>query len=938
MARLSPRGASPALSTDEARLLAVVDKLARELNPGRKHVNASLDSALDRDLGFDSLGRAELLVRAEREFGVTLPERLLGESETPRDLLGAAAARKTSAALSRTEARAAPALRPAAAEPTGARTLCEVLDRHVAAEPDRVHILLEEAGEPKSTLSVGALRRKARHAAGRLRQRQVAPGDRVAIMLPTGEDFFIAFFAALYAGAVPVPIYPPVRAAQLEDHLRRQAGVLGHAGATVLIAPQEMRPAATLLRSLVESIAAVITVPALLETGDDAGELPEQGAELALLQYTSGSTGAPKGVALTHANLLANIRAMGAVMEASSADTFVSWLPLYHDMGLIGAWLGSLYYGAKLVVMPPQSFLVRPERWLWAIHRHRGTLSAAPNFAFELCLGRIEDSAIAGLDLSPLRMVANGAEPVSAATIARFEARFGRYGFRGDAMAPVYGLAENAVGLAFPPPGRAPIVDRISRSALTRSGRAEPASAAEPAVELVACGRPLPGHEIRVVDDTGREPGERYEGRLQFRGPSATRGYFRDEKKTRELFSDHWLESGDLAYVANGDVFITGRSKDIVIRAGRHIYPSEIEEAVGQVEGVRKGGVAAFGTVDARTGTERLVVLAETRVFDEAPRAALRARIVAATNDILEAPPDEVVLVPPRTVPKTSSGKLRRATARQLYESSELGTAAHPLWRQVLTLAAMSVWPRARRTFHASGAFLFAAYWWAALALVAPIAWCLVVTLPRPSWRWATMRLAGRLLFRMTGIGLLVERRREPPAGSIIVCNHASYLDGLVLVMGLGGELSFVAKGELVRQPVARLALTALGTLFVSRSDPEQGIEDLARATGAARSGRRIVFFPEGTLTRVPGLMPFKLGAFAAAARCGLPVVPVAIRGTRSVLRGGQWFPRKGVIVLAMGDPCRATGASLGDAARLRDEARAAVRAMCGEPDLVELG
>ena len=213
-----------------------------------------------------------------------------------------------------------------------------------------------------------------------------------------------------------------------------------------------------------------------------------------------------------------------------------------------------------------------------------------------------------GLDLSSLRFVANGAEPVSIHTLRRFIERFGRYGFRSRAMAPVYGLAECAVALALPPPGREPLIDRIKREALSRRGVAEPASVEDPnAVEIVACGRPLPGHEIRIVDGAGREVEERREGRLEFRGPSATSGYFRNEAKTRELFRNGWLDSGDRAYMANGDVFITGRIKDIIIRAGQHVYPQELEEALGDTAGLIKGAVAVFGVTDPVSGTERII-------------------------------------------------------------------------------------------------------------------------------------------------------------------------------------------------------------------------------------------------------------------------------------------------------------------------------------------
>ncbi|GAF91877.1 unnamed protein product, partial [marine sediment metagenome] len=284
--------------------------------------------------------------------------------------------------------------------------------------------------------------------------------------------------------------------------------------------------------------------------------------------------------------------------------------------------------------------------WLWSIHRHKATLSAAPNFAYELCLKNIRDDDIRGLDLSSLRMLVSGAEPVSPSTIERFTRRFEKYGFRPEAMAPVYGLAESSVGLAFPPVGRLPIVDRVEREAISREGVARPVKKKDAAsVEFVACGRPLPGHQIRIIDQSSWELPERREGRLQFKGPSATKGYFRDEEKTRALFDGEWLESGDLGYIAGGDVFITGRTKDIIIRAGRNIYPHELEEFVGNIEGVRKGCVAAFASSDPGTGTERLIILAETRIEDTEHLDALRNRISVAATDLLELPPDEVVLV-----------------------------------------------------------------------------------------------------------------------------------------------------------------------------------------------------------------------------------------------------------------------------------------------------
>ena len=611
------------------QLLDLVGRLAEELHPGRaRREGPRLDSQLDRDLGFDSLGRVELLFRLERAFGVRLPESLLGEAETPADLLSAILQAETA---ERTTIQLSPALEDlggAEAAPREATTLLEVLDWHVKAHPERPHLqLLAEAGQ-EETITYAQLTARARHVAISLRELGLTPGERAAIMLPTGAAFFIAFFGVLYAGGVPVPIYPPMRRSQIEEHLRRQARILGNAEAAFLIVGAEARPIATLLRSQLTTLRRVTTVKELEVPGVGDLPVPASGSAMALIQYTSGSTGDPKGVVLSHDNLLSNIRAMGDQMQARSSDVFVSWLPLYHDMGLIGAWLGSLYYAAPAVIMSPINFIARPERWLWAIHRHRGTLSAAPNFAFELCVNRIEDRSIEGLDLSSLRFVANGAEPISPETIRRFTEKFSPYGFRREAMGPVYGLAENAVGLAFPPPDRPPLIDRIERRALSVDGAAVPAKPEDStAIEFVACGRPLPGHEIRIVDKAKRELGERRQGRLQFRGPSATAGYFQNEAKTRELYDGDWLDSGDLAYEVGGDIFITGRVKDVIFRAGRNIYPQEVEEAIGTVQGLRKGCAAVFGSPDPSTGTERVIILAETRETDTKAQAALRDRV-----------------------------------------------------------------------------------------------------------------------------------------------------------------------------------------------------------------------------------------------------------------------------------------------------------------------
>jgi acyl carrier protein len=927
-------------------LLGVTQQLLTEVHPHRPAGEPiTLDSTFEKDLGLDSLARVELISRVEKQFRLALPEQSFAEAETPRDLLRAllgAHAPRVAVALAGTR----PAqLGTAGAAPATAQTLTDVLDWHVTAHPDRPHIQLYQDEGEGETLSYRQLKTGALRVAAGLQQRGLQPAEPVSIMLPSGPEYFFSFFGILLAGGIPVPIYPPARLTQLEDHLRRHARILENCGARTLITVSEAQRVAQLLRTQVPSLRHIVSAAELKETTATPVLPALKPNDTAFIQYTSGSTGSPKGVVLTHANLIANIRAMGQVMQAGSEDVFVSWLPLYHDMGLIGAWLGSLYYAALFVVMSPLTFLARPERWLWAIHRYRGTLSASPNFGYEYCLKRLQDADLQGLDLSCWRAAFNGAEAVSPDTLEQFAARFAPLGFSATAMMPVYGLAESSVGLAFPPLQRGPLIDRVERDTFMQSGKAMPASGDDAhALRFVSSGRPLPGHQVRVVDPAGHELPERQEGRLEFRGPSSTSGYYRDAGKTRDLFHDHWLDSGDLAYMDNGEIYITGRIKDIIIRAGRNIYPHELEAAVGNIAGVRTGRVAVFGSMDPRNGTERLVVLAETRSTDSAERAKLRADINALATDLIGAPPDDVVLAPPGTVLKTSSGKIRRTASRELFEQGHIGKPQRSVVWQVARLAVAGVVPQLRRSARYARSASYAVWCWTVYLLLAPVVWFSVSLLPSLAGRWAVMRTCNRILAKATATPLKITGLEHIPTDGrpcVLVANHASYLDSYVLVAQLPVPVRFVAKAELAETFVMRLPLQRIHTEFVERFETSKGVRDTQHLTDVLKDGHSLMFFAEGTFTRVPGLRPFHLGAFSIAAQAGAPVIPIAIRGTRSILRSGSWFPHRGAISIEVGEPVepaefteQAGHDTWRMAIALRDRCRDFILRQCGEPDL----
>lgn len=937
------RGPSP-----DDQLATLIRDVVAELHPGQVIAGNLLDQSLERDLALDSLARAELIHRVERTFEIALADRLIAEAETPRDLARAVAAQQAISATT----TAAPSLRPfakAAPEhvveiPETAETLIDVVAWHAEHHPERVHVrLFADDASDSATLPItySELWEDARAIAGGLRAKELVPDETVLLMLPTGRAYFCCFIGVLLAGGVPVPVYPPGHPSQLEEHLRRHGKIAENAQTSIMITVAEAKSFSRLMIGQAPTLRHILTPEDLVAEPPLVGMPVRRPADTAFLQFTSGSTGDPKGVVLSHANLLANIRAMGQMLDANCDDVMVSWLPLYHDMGLIGAWLGSLYYAIPLVIMSPLQFLARPERWLQAIDHHRGTISGAPNFAYEACLKRVSDAALVDLDLSSWRVAFNGAEPVSQKTIDGFCDRFAAAGFRRAAMMPVYGLAENCVGLAFPPLNRGPVFDRIQRGPLMNSGRAMAADKRNAnALVVPSCGFPLPRHQIRIVDDDGRELPDRIQGRVEFQGPSSTNGYFRNFEATAELFDGSWRDSRDLGYLVGGELFITGRTKDIIIRGGRNIYPVELEEAIGAIDGIQRGNVAAFGSVDPETGRERLVIMAEARRLNAEAQKKLQTAINGVTVDLIGIPPDHVALVPPRSVPKTSSGKIRRQAAKQSFETGHMGNAAGSVQLQIVRLALAGISPALRRGARIFGSWCYGLFAWLLLLLFAPSIWIFVAACPSPQITWRIVRTGLRLLRTLLGIHVTVEGKENLPVSGvgILVANHSSYLDGPTLIATLPRQFAFVAKAELKRHIVPAVFLKRLGALFVERFEAEQSLADAERISNAISASRSVMYFPEGTFSRMPGLLPFHMGAFTAAVETGAKVYPVAIRGTRQILRDKTFLPRYGNIRIIIGAPIAALSVDGIDhwksAIALRDEVRAALLRQTGEPDL----
>jgi 1-acyl-sn-glycerol-3-phosphate acyltransferase len=926
-------------SKDADTVLREVASVYADLHGGAETA-MTLQSDLAGDLGLDSLAVLELHDRLESAFGVTLSEDALANAATPDDWLRAVVEARGETRRPELDLPTAPPVARPAGEgwPTGAETLTEALAWHVERHPDLVCIRLvgSRGQNPAEDVSYRALADEAAAVAGSLVDGGLEHGERVALMLPTGRDYFVAFIGVLLAGGVPVPLYPPVNPSQLEEHLGRQAPLLDNAAASILIAGPEVVAAEPFLRSRVPSLRTVRTPETAPGEGRRLQGLPVVGADdLALIQYTSGSTSDPKGVVLSHRQVLANVGALGQAARVDTDDVFVSWLPLYHDMGLIGAWHASLFFGLPLVLLSPFQFLARPVSWFEAISASSGTLSAAPNFAYQTCVDRIGDEELAGLDLSSWRLAINGSEPVDASTIERFVARFGPFGFRRQTMCPAYGLAEVGVGLAISSPDRAPRVDTLDRHRLQHSGeavRVAPGNAG--AITVVGCGTVIPGYRVRAIDDQGNRLPDLREGRIQCQGPSATTGYFGNEAASRELWAGGWLDTGDLGYLSDGELFLTGRAKDLIIRGGRKLHPEDLEQALGELEGAHGDGVAVFASADPKLGTERIVAVIETDLVEPRARAALRARASRTAANVFGAATDEIVLVPAGSILRTQSLKIRRAATRQAFEAGQLGSPESP---SVARPTRLSRWRRRTSGPRRGGgvaSWAFGAYAWVLVALIVIPLWVAVELPMGRRLRWALTRAAGRSLLMLTGIDLRVHGTVRFDGAAVVVANHSSFVDSLVLLLALPESVVFTTSSDMGRHRVIGSFLRRMGCVFVHRGQAHRSAEDVREMTDLLRAGGHLVVFPEGSIDPVAGLRPFHLGAFAVASATGCPVIPVGIRGTRDIVRPGTYRPHRGTAEVFVGSPITPGRDDFAGHAELSRQARRAIAELSQQAEI----
>lgn len=513
-----------------------------------------------------------------------------------------------------------------------------------------------------------------RLATGLRTQAGVEPGDRVALLMPTSGESIRGLFGVLAAGAVPVPLPPPLPFSNPERYLERTRGALRRSGIRLLLGPTLLQGFLEMLESGLEGRLRTRTVAPLMDACASWEALSPDSP--ALIQYTSGSTTAPKGAVLTHRNLLANLEAIRLGLRMTPKDVGNVWLPLFHDMGLIGCLLAPIYVGMQVVMMPPEGFVMNPVGWLSAFRRYGGTIAPAPNSAYLHCINRVSHDDTKGLDLSSWRMALVGAEPVDPVTLRRFCDHFASAGFRPQAAMPVYGLAEASLAVTFNEPDHGIRTLCVSRTALGQ-GEVEVVTPDHPdARELVSVGMPVHETQVCLLETDGHPvlPGQ--VGEIHVLGSSVMQGYDQHPDATKAAFHDGWLRTGDLGFQHEGRLYVVGRMKELIIHNGSNVYASDVEHVVNHVPGVR----ATLAVGIPVEGTEGLVVIVETKERDGTLRRKLVAAIRDSVSSSLGLSPRDVVLLERGKIPRTSSGKLERHKGRALYERHlglAVGSRAH---------------------------------------------------------------------------------------------------------------------------------------------------------------------------------------------------------------------------------------------------------------------
>lgn len=568
-----------------------------------------------------------------------------------------------------------------------AETLLEALENRARKKPE--YLIFMDLKNKETRASAPEIVKQSMHVAQFLMARGLNKDDKIVIMLPSNPHFAYIFYGILKAGGVPVPISQPAGTKNLAKYLDNLSHIIKDCEAKFFITYQKIKSISASLMNVSDLVQDMLFDDEIIGKyipESDYRELPQvKTDDLALIQYTAGTTGKPKGVVLTHKKLLHNIHGIGIAASINENDRGICWIPMYHDMGLIGGFLTTMYWGIEMILMQPEAFIFKPLWWLENITKYRATITVAPNFGYNYCTTRISDSDLCKVNLSTLRLALNGAEPVDRVTLNRFIEKFKQCSLRDDIFLPVFGMAENCLAATFPLLEEPTLVRRFRRNKLELDHVALDSDSqnSKEYIDLVSVGCPLVGQEVKITDDSGKVLNERQVGEICVKSNSLSSGYYKNSEATEAAFRDGWYHSGDLGFILDGMLYIAGRKKEMIIKRGKNIYPYDVERIASSVKGVRLGCTAAFDVHNEAEGTEDLVIVCETLIKDKQELERLKKEIHNEIVSRLGVAPDDIDLVPKGTIPKTTSGKVQRLLCKRFYLEDDL----RPTWyRNFFTL------------------------------------------------------------------------------------------------------------------------------------------------------------------------------------------------------------------------------------------------------------
>ncbi len=801
-------------------LLPITKAFLRESKAENCDYFLSMDDKFEADLGLGSLERLELFSQIETTLGVKLSPSEISTIQTLRDIVTILARSHGSQSLVVNQCDKA-TVQAVTIDPSKVTNLRDLLIMYTQRYPNRRHVVLLSGDGSEKEITYAMLYKQAGKISNALTTRGIQTGDHVALLLPSGEDFLYSFLGVIFSGAIPIPICPPESANQVGEYISQAVSILKKSDVRLLVTFGKFQKLAKFFRGFLPHLLGVTTTNDLLKSEFYLPKLKISSSQAAFVQYTYGSAGNFKKIVLTHKNILENIRSILKLFEVTTSDITVSWLPLHHDTDLIVMWLANLYFGSTLVLYSSKNFLSRPESWLWTIHKYRATISAGPNFAYEICINKINDNTLLGLDLSSWRIAGNISEMVCAQTLKRFSEKFSQYGFKSKALTNVYVLSEGAILMCAGSILEDQKIDRIASHEFHQKNIAKPIFEREKKYyEFVSCGSPIDNYQIRIVDEENTCLPERNIGMVHCKVRSMMCEYYRDQAVSEKVFHGGWIDTGDLGYLAEGELYITGRRKDIITKEGKNYYPTEIEDIITMYSDLNFGQVVVFSSVENLSGIKKILAIVESKNNDKNSHKILKKQICQIVVKCLGFSLDDILIVTENVLPKTTNGKLRRYVCGEIYSQKNIRKIKNNIIIKLFNIYVRCFIAKTKKILTLCLRFFYTIYLFLVLISMASLTYIAIRFFNRDNGE-KIIKTASKITLRASFCSIEIDgiNHIKSKKNMIFVSNHASYIDVLVLVAFLPGHFCYVAKSELKKSYFLRKILKTLEIVYVDRVD-----------------------------------------------------------------------------------------------------------------------